>query len=139
MKTRFAHACCTTPAAAGFWAAMFFLFYAAGLLVARFWPKLQRYGDTMILVALGAACFVNFGRNRTLHCGLTGPLFALAAIVAVSIEAGLWNIDEAILWGVVLAGVALAFLIEWRVAGRRRSPGSRPGSPGGQPRGIGNL
>ena len=119
MKTRFAHACCTTPAAAGFWAVMFLLFYAAGLLFASFWPGLQRYRDTMILVALGAACFVNFGRNRTLHCGLTGPLFALAAIVAVTIEAGLWNIDEAILWAVVLSGVALAFLIEWRIVGRR--------------------
>jgi hypothetical protein len=65
--------------------------------------------------------FVNYGRNRTLHCGLTGPLFLIAAVVALLIEAGVWRVDQDVLWGVVLIGVALAFLIEWRTVGR---PGS---------------
>lgn len=30
-------------------------------------------------------------------------------------EAGIWNVDQPVLWGVVLVGVALAFLIEWRM------------------------
>jgi hypothetical protein len=30
------------------------------------------------------------------------------------IEAGVWGVNEDALWGVVLAGVAVAFLIEWR-------------------------
>lgn len=77
------------------------------------------YGDTTILVALAAACFVNFGRNRTLHCGLTGPLFLIGAVVALLIEAGIWNVDPDVLWGIVLAGVALAFLIEWRIVGQQ--------------------
>ena len=76
----------------------------------------------MTLVALAAACFVNFGRNRTLHCGITGPLFVTAAIVALLGEAGVWNIDENILWRVVLAGVLLAFIAEWRLAGRQNRP-----------------
>lgn len=52
-------------------------------------------------------------------CGLTGPLFLVAAIIALLMEAGIWGIDETLLWGVVLVGVALAFLTEWRTVGRR--------------------
>ena len=70
-----ARSCCTTPAAMSLWAAMFVLIYGAGLLLRSAWPAVQPFGDTVILVALGAACAINFGRNRTLHCGLTGPLF----------------------------------------------------------------
>ena len=73
-----ARSCCTTPAAAFFWAVMFVLIFAAGLIVRSTWPGLQPFGDTLILVALGAACVINFGRNRTLHCGITGPLFVAA-------------------------------------------------------------
>ena len=114
-----AQSCCTTPSAIGFWAAMFVLLYGAALLLRMVWPGLQHYGDTAILTALAAACLVNFGRNRTLHCGLTGPLFVVGAIVALLMEAGIWNVDQAVLWGVVLVGVALAFLIEWRTIGRQ--------------------
>jgi hypothetical protein len=48
-----------------------------------------------------------------------GPLFVTAAIVALLGEAGVWNIDEQILWGVVLVSVVLAFIVEWRTAGRQ--------------------
>jgi asparagine N-glycosylation enzyme membrane subunit Stt3 len=116
----FRQSCCTTPSAAGFWAAMFALFYGMALLLGTIWPGVQRYGDTVILTALGAACFANFSRNRTLHCGLTGPLFLVAAILAFLMEAGIWSIDHSTLWGVVLAGVAVAFLIEWRTARRSK-------------------
>jgi hypothetical protein len=83
----------------------------------RGWTGLEPYGDTLILTALALACFVNFGRNRTLHCGLTGPLFALAAIVAFLVEAEIWAVDQTILWAAVLLGVAVAFLVEWRTVG----------------------
>lgn len=114
-----ARSCCTSPAAMWFWAAAFAALYGIGLVLRSTWPLFEPYGDTLLLAALGGACFINFGRNRTLHCGLTGPLFLVAAIVAALMEAGIWAIREDALWGVVLAGVALAFLIEWRVAGRQ--------------------
>ena len=79
----------------------------------------EPYGDTLLLAALGLACFINFGRNRALHCGLTGPLFLIAAVVAVLMEAGVLSINENALWGLVLVGVALAFLVEWRTVGRQ--------------------
>ena len=34
-------------------------------------------------------------------------------------DAGVWRINEEALWGVVLVGVALAFVIEWRVVSRQ--------------------
>jgi hypothetical protein len=98
---------------------MFVLIYSAGLLVTSLWPAVEPFGDTVILLALGAACVINFGRNRTLHCGLTGPVFVIGAIAAALIEAGAWRFDMRIVWGAVLLGLALAFAIEWRTAGRR--------------------
>ena len=114
-----ARSCCTTPAAMCFWAAMFVLIYGAGLLLRSAWPAVQPFGDTLILVALAAACVINFGRNRTLHCGMTGPLFLLGAVAAAFIEAGTWQFDMAIVWGVVLLGVGISFIIEWRTVGQQ--------------------
>jgi hypothetical protein len=113
-----ARSCCTTRAAMLFWAVLFVLIYGAGLLVRSMWPPVQPFGDTSILIALAAACFINFARNRTLHCGLTGPLIMVAAVAAALIEAGAWQLDMAIVWVVVLFGVGIAFAVEWRTVGR---------------------
>src|SRR5207247_8497538 len=103
--------CCTTPSAICVWAAAFALFYGAGLLLGTVWPAVRHYGDTVLFIALAAACFVNFHRNRTLHCGLTGPLFVVGAIVVMLAEAGTWRVDLSALWSVLLLGVGLAFVI----------------------------
>ena len=116
----FSQTCCTSPAAMWSWAAAFVVLYGVGLFVRSTWPVFEPYADTLLLAALGLACFVNFGRNRTLHCGLTGPLFLIAAVVAFLMEAEVWDVNEDALWGLVLVGVALAFLIEWRAVGRQR-------------------
>jgi hypothetical protein len=115
----FNQTCCTSPAAMWFWAAAFAVLHAVGLLVRSTWPVFEPYGDTLLLAALGLACFINFGRNRTLHCGLTGPLFLIAAVVALLMEAEVWDVNGDVLWGLVLVGVALAFLVEWHAAGRQ--------------------
>jgi hypothetical protein len=108
-----------------FWAAAFVVLYGLGLLARSTWPVVEPYADTLLLAALGLACVINFGRNRTLHCGLTGPLFLIAAVVAFLMEAKLWDVNEDALWGLVLVGVALAFLIEWRVVGRQGARNQR--------------
>jgi hypothetical protein len=59
------------------------------LLLTAIGPDLKAYGDTMLLVAFGAACFLDFRQNRTLHCSITGPLFLLGALAAAMIEAGI--------------------------------------------------
>jgi hypothetical protein len=116
-----AQGCCTTPSAMCFWTAMFVLFYGAGLLLGAVWPAVRHYQDAVTLTALAAACFVNFYRNRTLHCRLTGPLFLAGAIVALLADARIWRVNQSVLWSVVLFGVGAAFVIEWRTVGRGSS------------------
>jgi undecaprenyl pyrophosphate phosphatase UppP len=109
---------------------VFGLSYGVTVLLRLIWPPVGRYGDATMLTALTIACFVNFARNRTLHCALTGPLFLGAAIVALLTESGLWHVDQSVLWSVVLAGVIVAFVVEWRAArGERQTNASGPASP----------
>lgn len=115
----FSQTCCTSPGAMWFWATAFVVLYGLGLFARSRWPVFEPYSDTLLLGALGLACFINFGRSRTLHCGLTGPMLLVAAVVAFLMEARIWDVNEDALWGLLLAGVALAFLIEWRACGRQ--------------------
>jgi hypothetical protein len=71
--------------------------------------------------ALGAACFANFSRNRTLHCGITGPLFLIGALAAALLEAGAWTLDLGAVWGIILVGVGVALAIEWRTVGQHEN------------------
>lgn len=116
-----ARSCCTTPAAIAFWAASFVIVYGAALLLTSAWPAGRVLGDTLILLALGVACFLNFGWNRTLHCGISGPMFLLGAVAAALIAIGAWRFEMAIVWALVLVGVGIAFVIEWRTVGQNGS------------------
>jgi hypothetical protein len=93
--------------------------YGLTRVAGSFWPAVGHYGDTIILASLGVACFANLARNRTLHCGLSGPIFVLGPLVAAAVEAGVWDLDLRVIWGILLAVVAGALLIEWRTVGRR--------------------
>ena len=117
-RFRFAQTCCTSPSAMWFWAAAFAVLYIAGQFMRSTWPFFEPYGDTLLLAALAGACFINFGRNRTLHCGITGPVFLIGAVVAALIEADAWAFNLSTVWGVVLIGVGIAFVIEWRTVGQ---------------------
>ena len=110
--------CCTTPAAMRLWAVAFLIIYGAGLLLRSVWPAIQVFGDTLLLFALAAACFINFGRNRTLHCGITGPLFLIGGFATALIEAGVWRFHIAFVWGLIVLGGVIAFVIEWRTVGQ---------------------
>lgn len=116
-----ARSCCTTPAAIAFWAASFVIISGAALLLASVWPAGRVLGDTLILIALAVACFLNFWRNRTLHCGITGPMFLLGAVAAALIEVGAWRFEMAVVWALVLVGAGIALVIEWRTVGQNGS------------------
>ncbi len=117
-----------------FWGAMFVLLYGAGLLLRVAWPGVEPFGKTTILVALAGACVINFSCHRTLHCGITGPLFVVRAVAAGLIEAGAWHFDMLIVWAVVLLGVATAFVIDLRTV--NRCYGRSPGRSGAQVDGL---
>ena len=103
-----------------FWAVACGLLYIVGLVLASVWGPLEPYGDTLMLLALGIACLLNFGRNRTLHCAITGPLFLVGAVAAALIEGGVWTFDLSVIWTVVLIGVAVACAIEWFTVGQHK-------------------
>ncbi|MGH9409756.1 MAG: hypothetical protein ACRD1V_09915, partial [Vicinamibacterales bacterium] len=90
------------------------LAYGAALILRTVWPALNPSENTLLLSALSVACFINFGRNRTYHCVLTGPLFLAGAIVAALTDAGIWHIPSSVLWGAVAMGVGAAYVAEWR-------------------------
>ena len=121
IRRAFSQGCCTTPAAMTFWATVFILLYGVGLLIGFAWPELRQYTDTYLLAALGLACVANFGRNRTFHCGITGPVFMLGAIVMALIETRMWQAPGEIVWGIVLTVVAIALIFEWRIGGPDQS------------------
>jgi hypothetical protein len=122
-----ADCCATTPSAMCFWTAVFGLSYGAAVLLRTVWPSANQYRDTATLTALAVACIANFSRNRTLHCALTGPLFLAGAIVALLGEAGIWHVESSLLWAVVLIGVIVSFLVEWRTPRRQVHPTNASG------------
>ena len=114
-----ARSCCTTPSALCFWSATALVLYGGELLLGAVWPALRAFHSTLILLAMGGACVLNYRRNRTLHCVITAPVFLVAAVVMALSEGGIWPVSDRVLWGVVLVAVAVAFLIEWRTVGSR--------------------
>ena len=62
-----AQSCCTTSSAIWYWAGMFLLLYGLGILLGIIWPAVRQFGHTLILAALGAACFLNFAARAKSH------------------------------------------------------------------------
>lgn len=120
VRDQSARACCTSSRALCFCAAVFAIIYGAAQAARAAWPVLDGYSETLLLTALGVACLINFRRNRTFHCAITAPVFLVGAIVAGLAESGLWGLNLSLLWALVLVGVGIAALLEWRMAG---SPG----------------
>jgi hypothetical protein len=67
-----------------------------------------------ILFAMAIGCAANWLKNRTLHCGITGPLFLIAALVFLLSDAMMTHVNDLFVWPFVLIGVVIAFLLEWR-------------------------
>lgn len=110
--------CCATGSATCFWLGIFAVLWGSVMLLQLAAPALRPYTSALVLAAAGIACLVNFRKNRTLHCALTGPFFLLIAAVLALVKAGLLVVSLAWVWPVVLIGVGVALLVEWRFASR---------------------
>jgi len=107
--------CCLTPRAACTWFVASCILYGLGLIVLHL-AHIERYQGTALFAAMGLACFVNFARNRSFHCVITGPFFLFVA-AALALQAyGMWSVSGAVLWPTVVIVVAIAFLLEQRFA-----------------------
>lgn len=118
--------CCTTRAAIRYWLIVFIVVFAVLIVLSMYWRPLSLAAFT---IAAGIACVANWSRNRTYHCGISGPILLVAGAVlllaaAGGIETGSWFVYS--VGAIATVGVAASFLLEWRYAGRsttdKRSP-----------------
>jgi hypothetical protein len=85
-------------------------------LVGIYWRSLHASSAATILFAMAIGCVANWLRNRTFHCAITGPLFLVAAVVFLLSEVSRVHVNSLLVWPLVLIGVGIAFLLEWRYA-----------------------
>ncbi len=112
-------ATCTTASSLCYWALVFGIAFGLFSLGELVWPGLRSYSNALLFAAAGIACAVNYRRNCTYHCAITGPLFFIAAVVlAIGVHRG-WAVPAALVWAVVLLGVGFAILLERRFAALR--------------------
>jgi hypothetical protein len=109
-------ACCSSPASICYWFAVSLVAWGALSLIGIVWHPLRAASPSTCLFAMAIGCFANWARNRTFHCGVTGPLFLIAGIVFLLSGERRLHISPTLVWTIVLIGTLSAFLLEWRYA-----------------------
>ncbi|HEY2472481.1 MAG TPA: hypothetical protein VGI45_32150 [Terracidiphilus sp.] len=116
--------CCTTRASIRYWAIVFVAALAPLVALSIYWRPLSA---AAVMFAAGIACVANWLRNRTYHCGISGPILLIAGVVLLLASARVIHADLNAVGIIAIAGVAVSLLLEWRYA--TRSTGEQP-SPG---------
>jgi hypothetical protein len=109
-------ACCSTSASMCYWLAASLLAWMLLSLGGRYWRPLGADSASTIMLAVGIGCGANWAKNRTFHCGITGPLFLLAGTAFLLSDTGILPVASLFVWSVVAAGTCVAFLMEWLYA-----------------------
>lgn len=90
-------------------------------LIGLYWYPLHASSAATICLAVAFGCAANWLRNRTLHCGLTGPIFLIAGTAFLLFDARVIQINPDIVWSIVAVLTGVSFLLEWRYAARSHS------------------
>jgi hypothetical protein len=107
-------ACCTSSRAACYWFAVSLVAWGVLSVIGIYWRPLHASSAATILFAMAVGCGANWLKNRTFHCGITGPLFLIAALVFLITDLIGTHFNSLLVWPFVAIGVAIAFLLEWR-------------------------
>jgi hypothetical protein len=91
-------ACCSSPAAMCYWFAVSLMAWGVLSLIGIYWPPLHAWSAAAILFAMAIGCFANWLRHRTFHCGITGPLFLIAAVVFLVSDVSKVHISSLLIW-----------------------------------------
>jgi len=103
----------------GYWFAATLIAWGMLSFIGVYWHPLRASAAATILFGMAIGCVANWFRNRSFHCGITGPLFFLAAVVFLLSELGITHVSDIFIWPFVAIGVGIAFLLEWRLAQKR--------------------
>jgi hypothetical protein len=114
-------ACCTSPAAMGYWLIVSLMAWGVLSLIGIYWRPLHASPEAACLFAMAIGCGANWHRNRSFHCAITGPLFLVGGIVFLLSGAGMIHVNTSWVWLFVLIGVGIAFLLEWQYTKRSAS------------------
>jgi len=112
--------CCSSPATLCYWFIVSLLAWALLSLIGIYWHPL-RTPWAACLFAMAIGCLANWVKNHSLHCVITGPLFLVAGVIFLLSGVGLIRLNASWVWPLVVAGVGLAFLLEWLYAKRSAS------------------
>jgi hypothetical protein len=109
-------ACCSSPSSVCYWLIASLVAWGVLSVIGIYWHPLHASSASTCLFAMAIGCFANWTRNRTFHCGITGPLFLAAGMVFLLAGKRMLHVNAGWVWTFVVIGTALAFLLEWRYA-----------------------
>lgn len=110
--------CCSSPSAMCYWCLASLVAWGGLSLIGIYWYPLHALSAATICFAVAIGCAANWGRNRTLHCAITAPVFLIAGMVFLLSDMGVLAINQLFVWSIVAIVTGLAFLLEWRFAAR---------------------
>ena len=121
LMTKQGKACCTSPAAMCYWFMVSLMAWGVLSLIGIYWRPLHAPSESACLFAMAIGCLANWLRNRSFHCVVTGPLFLIAGVLFPLSGLCVIHVNTSWVWSLVLIGVGVAFLLEWRYAKRSMS------------------
>jgi hypothetical protein len=103
-----------------YWLAASTVAWALLSIAGLHWRALGPVSASTILIAMGIGCVADWKRNRTVHCGITAPVFLSAGLVFLLSDTRVVHVQPRFVWPFVLVGTGIAFLLEWKCARRSR-------------------
>jgi hypothetical protein len=119
--TKPAKACCSSPAAICHWLVVSLVAWGVLSLIGIYWRPLHASSEATCLFAMAIGCLANWRRNRVFHCVITGPLFLSIGVIFLFSGERIVHLNTRWVWGFVLIGVGIAFLLERLYAQRSAS------------------
>jgi len=110
--------CCTSPAAICYWFAVSLFTWGLLSLVGMHWRPFRASSAATILLAAAVGCVANWFRNRTLHCGITAPIFLVGGVAFLLSDMRMVQINSGVVWPFIFTGIGIAFLLERRYVRR---------------------
>ncbi len=82
------------------------------------WRPFRASSAATILLAAAVGCVANWFRNRTLHCGITAPIFLVGGVAFLLSDMRMVQINSSVVWPFIFTAIGIAFLLEWRYVRR---------------------